>query len=554
MMNNNRVLVICLDGATFDVLTPLMKAGYMPFLNTLISDSSSTRLTSTIPPITPVAWASFMTGKLPHKHGIIDFRQYDPYSHEESFVNSRSINSKTIWNIITESGVKGISVNLPLTYPPYPINGIMVSGFDTPSVSSQFTFPPEFQDEIMGLIPDYDFILSEEHDYRTERQFDNFLKAITRAFEQRCELAAHLLEKEKDWRLFVLQFQNVDHLQHRMWNYIYPCEFSGQERKMKVYACFQKLDSLLERLFGLVDSKDTVKVIFSDHGFGEAYYDLYPNNLLIDLGLLTVSDMEINLNDSKEDEKITALMRRGIKELNNIIKKKIDKGKNPVHRERHLNRMRNEIFLQRMPLDWKKTKAYVPTAEVHGFLYLNSVGREPQAIVNDNERDQLMQFIMEKFKDIRDPFSGKQLIRDVLHGKDVFPDAGTLNIPDLVLAPEPGVCIKSGILRSGYLIKSFVKGTHREDGIFIINNKTKIRADFQTFTANIIDLAPTILYMLGLPVPKDMDGRVLQEVFIQGDAVKYQEGDTSISPRKKPSYSDEEEAQITERLKNLGYL
>ena len=159
MKATRRVLVIGLDGATFTVLDDMRGRGLMPNLDRLAAEGASGVLTSTMPPITPAAWTTFMTGKTPGRHGIIDFERYDARTHSLAFNTTRDMlgRAKDIWRLLSDRGVRVGSLQLPMTYPPFPVNGFMVSGFDTASIDNQFTHPPELKSEILREIPDYTY-------------------------------------------------------------------------------------------------------------------------------------------------------------------------------------------------------------------------------------------------------------------------------------------------------------------------------------------------------------------------------------------------------------
>ena len=128
----DRLLIIGLDGATFDVLDPLMEDGRMPNLKRFIAGGTAGVLYSTQPPITPAAWTTFMTGKGPGRHKILDFEKYDATKHKLTFNSTYQIGEKTIWELLSEKGLRVGSISVPMTFPPKPINGFMISGFETP--------------------------------------------------------------------------------------------------------------------------------------------------------------------------------------------------------------------------------------------------------------------------------------------------------------------------------------------------------------------------------------------------------------------------------------
>ena len=150
-----RVLIIGLDGATFDVLGPMIERGRMPNLAAIIREGASGVLNSTQPPITPAAWTTFMTGKGPGRHGIVDFERYDVRTNRLTFNSTMEIREKTFWDILSEKGFRVGSINLPMTYPPKRVNGFMISGFDAPSMEAEFTYPRDLKDEILRRFPDY---------------------------------------------------------------------------------------------------------------------------------------------------------------------------------------------------------------------------------------------------------------------------------------------------------------------------------------------------------------------------------------------------------------
>ncbi|MCG8513753.1 MAG: alkaline phosphatase family protein, partial [Halanaerobiales bacterium] len=150
------VLIIGIDGGTWDVLNPAIEAGCMPNLSKLLEKSAHSPLNSVIPAITPAAWGSFQTGKNPGQNGVYDFKYWDQNGHRQ-LVSSESLND-TIWEIAGKGGKKVGVLNVPMTYPPRKINGDMVCGVLTPGLTSNFTWPPELQAELLEAVPDYDIL------------------------------------------------------------------------------------------------------------------------------------------------------------------------------------------------------------------------------------------------------------------------------------------------------------------------------------------------------------------------------------------------------------
>ena len=176
-----RVLVIGIDGATFDLLTPWMEEGFLPNLAALMGSGSHGPLRSTIPPITASAWTSFQTGKNPGKHGLFDFTQYRPGSYETSYVNASSVLAEPLWQVLSRQGKRVVVINVPVTYPPRPVNGYLISGMLTPSMDVEFTYPPDLYQQMVREIGDYQIFLPARAALQMgSRDFVNRLRHLSR--------------------------------------------------------------------------------------------------------------------------------------------------------------------------------------------------------------------------------------------------------------------------------------------------------------------------------------------------------------------------------------
>ncbi len=202
--------------------------------------------------------------------------------------------------------------------------------------------------------------------------------------------------------------------------------------------------------------------------------------------------------------------------------------------------------------DWSKTKAAVIYAYQMGFLYVNLVGRGPRGIVEPGRQyETLVADLVSRFREIRHPQTGEKLLQDVVRGTDLYPAAvdGVL-VPDLVLIPVDGYGFSFSI--TDVPPKMSEEGTHRHDGILLMNGDS-LRHPASGFRPNLIDLAPTILHILDLPVPSDMDGRVLKEILAINRPVSYESADSSVVGVAQ-NYTQEEEEIVAQRLRGLGYL
>ena len=146
MGKKERVIIIGLDGGTLNLMKPWMNEGKLPNFAKIKKKGICGKLRSTTPCYSAPAWVSISTGVQPGKHGIYDFFPTD--SLKKKIINSRYRKTPAIWNVLTEEGKKAIIVNVPGTYPPEKINGVMITGLLTPSEESEYTYPKEIKKDL----------------------------------------------------------------------------------------------------------------------------------------------------------------------------------------------------------------------------------------------------------------------------------------------------------------------------------------------------------------------------------------------------------------------
>ncbi len=531
------ILVVGLDGVSHEILEPLLAGGDLPTLARLLARGASGVLHSVVPPITPAAWSSFMTGKLPGKHGVYDFRIYDPRSGRDSFVTSRALREPTVWELLTAAGRRVAVVNLPVMYPPKPTAGTVVSGFDTPSTAVAFTHPPALRERILARIPDYFFVAlpdPADPNLEGERAFEDFAAQVERAFAQRTRVALDLLADER-WDVFMLHYQDTDAFQHLVWRFIADHE-RHPERWSRIREVYRRLDGHLAELLAAA-APGTLVLVVSDHGFGSHDGRIFPNVLLRRWGYLT-------WRGRRRDRLLRSLRKR----LRRLGLAREDGART------WLGELRARGFERDLPLVWRQTRAYVALAEIYGLVYLNVRGREPKGTVAPGaERRALAAELRERFLAVRHPGDGKPVFADVVPGDTAYPDDPLDRRPDLVLIPRPGYTVYRDLNHRRWIdTYRVVSGTHRPEGILIASGPG-IRPGRLSGVANLVDLAPTLLAVAGVPLPPDLDGRVLTELFTVPPAVTTAALGTRSEAPDAPLAADEEE-EVMRRLRALGYL
>ena len=557
--SQKKVFIISLDGATFDVVLPLMRQGYMPNLQAFMQEGLSSELESVIPAVTAPAWTSFMTGKNPSKHGVFGFTQFDPADNRVKLTNARDIKSKTIWQILSEKGKRCIVVNLPYTTPPYPINGVMVNGWDSPP--RNFTYPDDLTAKIMEQFPDYRNNLNMWiFDYmpgKSEGNFDRLMDTLIRGSQQGSLLAQQLIESES-WDVCMVHFQQTDWIQHKVWGLIEEAARHGDNhdaRVERVRDCYRKIDEQVGVLLEKVRRFEPFTIILSDHGFGDYKGELYPNYYLNQWGYYY---------ESAAAEKDTAKPVRDLFFKNPLLTRAYRGMASVKHRlDRILEFKRYQHFDswvdfaggtfggRALPVDWSRTKVATVGAYECAFLYVNVIGRGPAGIVRQEDCEPIISDVIAKFNDVRHPVTRKKVYKRIARGSEVYPqNADSILLPDVILLPEDGYGLSSKI--SDALPEATSEGVHRHNGVVFIKDEG-VKRSVPNFSPFLIDMAPTMLHALDLPIPTDMDGRVLEEIFLAPRKVQYENVDNAVSQEPLP-YLESEAEMIEQRLRDLGYV
>ncbi len=536
-----RVLIIGLDGATFDVLDPMMQAGRMPRLKQFIENGSSGMLRSTTPPITPAAWTTFMTGKGPGVHGIIDFERYDVHTNALSFNSTQCLDKvRTIWQILGDKGFKVGSVNVPMTYPPQPVNGFMISGFETPSIDTDFAYPESLKDDILREFPDYSF----KTKWRRKATggtdlFAENLEYIKRSFHQGAALTRYCGDKH-GWDALMVVFKLVDNLQHKTWKYLDERTRGRNPYRAELTAdCFTELDVAVGSLLDYASEHGAHVVMVSDHGHGSLEGKVQPNLLLHRWGYLALRGM---------GTRVATRLQHHFDRWTKRRKGKFAAGSFSLARD--------------LAVDFSRTRAAVMHAGMNGFLYINLKGRQETGIVDpadyESLRDELRQKLlaetctapngrsMSVFSEVHRP--------EELYGCD---RQGREWLPDLLLVPAESLAVVRkirGFAPVSWLPERRMEGTHRVNGIFAAGGPGV--ASGNTLSSDIVNVTPTLLAMLGLNVPDDMEGKVMTEIFdgpLETGTESASEV-TSAAAEHGEVFSEKEQDDLTQRLRDLGYL
>jgi predicted AlkP superfamily phosphohydrolase/phosphomutase len=521
-------ILIGLDGATFTTLDALMADGQMPNLRALIADGVQAGLMSTPHPLTPPAWTTLMTGRNPGGHGIYDFLKGKVDADRAFFTlnDFRGIACETIWTLISRSGGRIISLNYPMMAPPPAVEGSIIPGILSWRHLRRNVHPPELYETIKEMPGfsakelSWDFEMETAVQNMEEAELEPWLQFhITR--ERHWSNIALKLMNEGTWDLAAVMFDGVDKLQHACWRFLDPRFVPDQPTPLETrlrdlcLEYFRNLDGFIGEIVRAGGPRARV-FLASDHGFGPSTRILRINKWLEEQGYL-------HWADSSSAPAI------------------------------------NSHFVH---LDWSRTTVYTQSAASNGVHIRVRRGPDDHGVAPE-EYESFRERLIEGLFSIRDPETGAPVLKDILRREDVFPGPMMSEAPDLTLVPFDHGFVSVLNAEPIVAIRDTVKGTHYPEGILVASGPGIARG--QTISRqSILDIAPTLLHSLGLEVPSDFEGTVIEDVF-QPEflAVRPVEIGQPTEPpaRRTPNRSDsdggqEESSQelVLNRLRALGYV
>ena len=548
-MTYKRVLIIGLDGGTFDLIRPWAEQGHLPNLKRLLDSGVSRDLMSTFPPVTSPAWPSFMTGMNPGKHGVFDFIRPKGVSYE--MVNYTSIQAPTLWDRLVAAGLRVGVINVPVTYPIRALPGsFIISGLLSP-LHGNVCYPEDLIKRYEPELGPYRVQPEVQYAAGDEQHFIDDVQNVT---EQLGKYTTALL-KDEAWDVAMVVFGNTDIASHALWRYMdetHPRYDPNTPEHLKNGLCavYAKVDEAVGKILAVVPD-DTAILLMSDHGFGPLHYTLNLNVMLMDAGLM-------HLKKSLLTQIKAFLFRRGItpKSVYKVLEKL-----GLHHLTMRVSRQqRNAVvskFLSFSDVDWERTAAF--SMGHVGQIYINVRDRHPHGSVDPgNEEWEVRQKVMDALEALRHPVSGKPIVDKIVVREQEFRGPLAERAPDIQMVLDGYKAISFPLFATNAeLFTEQIRGdsgSHRSEGIFaasgpgIHSNGEVLKA------AHITDVAPTVMYLLGLPVSDDMDGKPLTDILVNPHPVSTAQSDGEIKIDEETGLSPEETNEIKQRLSALGYL
>ena len=481
-MNKRRekVILIGIDGADYYITRKFIKENKLPNLKRIAEDGIFSKLGSTIPPLSPSAWTSIFTGYTPAEHGIYGFTKRRKDSYFPRPISTKDRKTDAIWTILSQHGKRCILINIPFSYPPEKINGIMITGLGTPSKDSEFVYPTKYRKMILEEYPDYDVDFGEDTiDFGNP---DSILPKIDKVTNAQIKLSKKLF-LEEEWYFFCSVFRSLDVIQHFFINDL--------EKILKYY---KVIDDFIGWVIDNIDLSNTSLIICSDHGFSYSHTYFNVNAWLRERGYLY-----IRRNKCIKDRVLPSIeFIRRILARSNIGRKILYMARNS-NMTKYIFKLFPSSEIDVNKIDWSKTKAYFWDGSF-GLIYLNLKGREPKGIVEISERDKIIDEIINDIKKLKDPKTGECPVKEVFKGREFY-NSNDIDIPDIILLRNDGYTLRSGVTEDIFRRKEKYPGDHSINGIFLaIGSKIK---ELNIGVSDVTDITPLVLSIYGIEFKRD---------------------------------------------------
>ncbi len=456
-----KVVVIGLDCLEPTLLFERFR-GQCPNLERLMRRGTCGRLQSCSPPITVPAWSSMMSSKDPGTLGIYGFRNRSDHSYDKlAFATGAAVRERRLWDMLSDVGKRVILLGVPQTYPPQPINGLVVGCFLTPSIDNNYTYPDELKHEIARVVGPY---MVDVPDFRTEdkARLRDDLYTMT---EKRFKLAHHLM-RTKPWDYFMMVEMGTDRVHHAFWKYMdseHPKHVPGSPLEHVIRDYYRYVDGKIGELLQEVP-EDAAVLVVSDHGAKGMVGGICINEWLIQQGYLVL------------------------------------KGEYPKHPTR----------LADLKIDWGKTRAW-GDGGYYGRVFLNVRGREPQGLIPPSEYESFRNLLAQQIEAIPDE-NGCPIGTRALKPEDLYRQVKGV-APDLLVYFGKLAWRSVGMVGLK-TIHTFENDTgpddanHAEEGLFILAGPG-VPAGQQWHGGQLMDIAPTLLQLFGMDIPEDMQGKCM---------------------------------------------
>lgn len=527
-----KLFILGVDGATFDIMDPWMEAGKLPAFSKLAKEGRRGPMKSAVPPLSPVAWTSMVTGVNPGKHCIYDFWLRDWPNEEQypsfTFATGADRKVKAFWELLSEKGKRCIVANMPCSFPPDPINGIMISGMDAAHDKVSAFLPDSIYDEVTANVGDYylgplDLVSRRTAAGNSAANRRELSAAVISMARRRREIYSYLASKH-EWDVFFGVFTESDMAMHRFFDGISDPE---KDPENTVLTVFQEIDQFIDELKAICDDEVDIMVV-SDHGFTNVDAALRLNRYLEKEGFLV----------QRQSKKASLLFLLQFAEPLRYVVRWL--------RSRKLlpKKKRTGMKAWQVGIDYENSRVFFNG--VYPYFH----------VLRHASSDEACTALISSLEALE--FEGRKVFKEVARCSDVFSGPFTGDIPEVIGVLNEGFESSRELTRfAGNKDEVFCEqvlweGTHSEHGIFMYSGAGVVPGEEDLEDLSVMDIAPTVLAHLGVPLSTEMDGKGIGEVL--GNRQPLIE-DYNIYRSHPDQQTDEDHMDtMEERLTALGYL
>ncbi len=480
-----RLVALGIDGGTLDIIEPMVKAGELPTFKKLMDKGSYGILESLAPPVTCPLWKSYSTGKNYGKLGAYSW--IDVLCKEKRMrvnTSKRFRKYREIWDYLEEAGNTCGVINMSLSFPPKKVKGFFISG-NVHKPEYNYTYPIELKKEI-----------TEKFGYKISKSSLNLAERSPAVIKETMEVIKSRFDVAK------AKVNDVDFMQVLLYRTDAVMHFHWDSDFMRdVYRLMDRGLGELMKAAG----KDCNLMVISDHGFRKMDWFFYSNNWLKEKGWLVErkgsGEVFNRLGISRDMLFCLASRFRMVWLLKKLVPKAVSKTIKSA--QRGIGGA-DAMYL----IDWNKSKVVSQSA---GSFYINREGKEKEQLLDQLERELVA---------LRNPNTDKKVIDRTFRKKDIFSGPFVDIAPDLVALPGEATEINGSLGKSEiFWNKHHWQATHAMDGMFLFYGPDFRKGGYNG-RASLLDIMPTILHVMGAAVPKDVDGKVLQDFFAEGSEAK----------------------------------
>ena len=509
MVELPRAFVFGIDGATFDLIDPLVAEGHLPNLAKLLAVSASAKTDCTWPAHTGPGWVSLVAAGHPGHHAIYQFFDVQEPRYRARIVGSSDCGCSTAWDWLVASGYSLGLVNVPMSHPPRHLPGYQITW---PLMQTlHYAEPRSLLGELARAGSHFKSDLAAMYRGNIGYIHEALANVDARVRSMKYLLRTHPVD------VVMMVLTEADRVCHHYWHFSdvdHPRYTHSTEDVYRnaIRHIYESIDWALGEILSQIPDSCSVLVV-SDHGFGPGHQSFSVHRWLSEVGLLAAQST--NGSSGGEREQASWFTERDVQ------------------------------------VDWERTQVYMPVPGSFS-LNVNQRGRQRQGIVNLADVEFILEDVTAALVDLRIPSNGRRVFSRILRREEAFSGMNSYSSPDLLLIPADESLMVTPSLIDETWSASYQTGLHRHEGMWI-HRSPGVRAGRLDFNIQLIDIFPTLLAELGVSIPCNVPGKVISRMFRTAPVDQRSKVPvfSEVANKEQPDWGDD---MLTKRLKDMGYL